>query len=291
MSVTINFLQVYSLVALLVHILGIINAAHAVMKVRSSRGAVAWTISLISLPWIAIPFYWIFGRSKFQGYSEAIRQVYLEDYQAERHAYNEILKYQAKLPEQLTNLNKLAGEFTGIPFTNNNGIELLIDGKQAFPKMLEAIANAQDYILLQSYIINDDELGNQFKDALIAKAKDGVKIKVLYDSLGSRKITRRYIKSLRQHNVSISSFRSTEGKGNRFQLKFRNHRKILVVDGQIGFVGGLNIGDEYLGKNPRFGYWRDTHLKIEGTIVKSLQETFLRDWYWATKEIPQDLGK
>ena len=286
MLLTLNAFHIYSLVVLFVHTLGIGNAAHAVMNVRSSRGAVAWAVALVSLPWLAIPLYWIFGRSKFQGYSEAIRQAYSKDYQTELHAYEEILKHKVKLPERLSNLEKLAHEFTGIPFTSNNSLELLLDGQQTFPKMLEAIANAQDYILLQSYIIHDDAIGNQFKDALIERTQNGVKVRVLYDGLGSKTLTHNYIKSLRQNNIEVNAFRSTEGRGNRFQINFRNHRKILVVDGKIGFIGGLNIGDEYLGRDPHFGYWRDTHLKVTGTIVKSLQETFLKDWYWATKEIP-----
>lgn len=287
MPITINWFSVYSIVSLLVHILGIANAAHAVMNVRSSRGAIAWAISLITFPWLAMPLYWIFGRSQFQGYSEAIRKVYLEHKALAHHAYEEIAKYQAKLPDELATVEKLVSSVNDLPFTNNNAINLLIDGEQTFTEMLKAIAQATDYILLQSYIIHDDEIGNKFKDALIAKAKDGVRIYLIYDAIGSHDLNHSYIKSLRKNGIAVSSFRSTEGKGNRFQLNFRNHRKILVVDGHTGFMGGLNIGDEYLGKDPRFGSWRDTHLQLKGTSVKSLQRTFLRDWYWATKEYPE----
>ena len=298
---TINFLSIYSVISLVVHILGIANAAHAVMNVRSSRGAIAWGISLITFPWVAIPLYWILGRSRFQGYSEAIRKVYLEHQKLVHYAYNEILEFKAQLPDKLASLEKLAIKFSDLPFTSNNAIKLLIDGEQTFSQMLSAIAEAQHYILLQSYIINNDEIGNKFKEALIAKAKEGIRIYLLYDALGSRKLDRAYLKSLRQNGIEVSSFRSTQssagrgsggcfelakGKGNRFQLNFRNHRKILIVDGHTGFVGGLNIGDEYLGKDPHFGSWRDTHVKLQGPTVKSLQRIFLRDWYWATKEYP-----
>ena len=284
MPITINWFSIYGTVSLVVHILGIANAAHAVMNVRSSRGAIAWAISLITFPWLAIPLYWIFGRSRFQGYSEAIRQVYQQHEDTVGRAYDEILEFKVELPDRLASVEKLISSISDLTFTNNNTIALLIDGKQTFSQMLKEIDKAQDYILLQSYIINDDEIGNKFKDTLIAKAKEGVRIYVIYDEIGSNKMTRAYVKSLRQNGIAVSSFRSTKGKGNRFQLNFRNHRKIIVVDGRIGFVGGLNIGDEYLGKDPRFGSWRDTHLKIEGTTVKSLQGTFLKDWYWATKE-------
>ena len=284
MPITINLLFLYSIIPLVVHILGIVHAAHAVMNVRSSRGAIAWGISLITFPWLAIPLYWIFGRSKFQGYSEAIRRVFCQHQDLVHYAYDEILEFKVELPANLTTIEKLAGRISDLPFTNNNALELLIDGKQTFTQMLKAIAKAEHYILLQSYIIHDDEIGNRFKDALIAKAREGVRIYLLYDAIGSHKLNRTYLNSLRQHGIAVSNFRSTRGRGNRFQLNFRNHRKILVVDGHVGFVGGLNIGDEYLGKDPHFGSWRDTHLKVEGTIVKSLQRTFLKDWYWATRE-------
>ena len=284
---TINWFSLYGIVSLVVHILGIVNAAHAVMNVSSSRGAIAWAISLITFPWLAVPLYWIFGRSQFHGYSEAIRKVYRQHKNLAHHAYEEIAKYKAELPDELATVEKLVSSISDLPFTNNNALELLIDGKQTFSQMLEAIAIARDYILLQSYIIHDDEIGNKFKNALITKANEGVRIYLLYDGLGSHDLSRSYIKSLRRHGIAVSGFRSTKGKGNRFQLNFRNHRKILVVDGHTGFVGGLNIGDEYLGKDPHFGHWRDTHLKLQGTTVKYLQRTFLRDWYWATKDYPK----
>ncbi|PSB09385.1 cardiolipin synthase [Pleurocapsa sp. CCALA 161] len=284
MPITINFLSIYGIVSLVVHIVGIANAAHAVMNVRSSRGAIAWAISLVTFPWLAIPLYWILGKTRFRGYSKAMRRVYLQHQESMHYAYDEISEFKAELPAQLAAVEKLVTNIDDLAFTNNNAIKLLIDGKQTFSQMLKAIAQAQDYILLQSYIIHDDEIGNKFKDALITKAQAGVRIYLIYDALGSRKLNRTYLNSLRQNGIAVSSFRSSKGKGNRFQLNFRNHRKILVVDGHTGFVGGLNIGDEYLGKDPHFGSWRDTHLKIEGTNVKSLQRTFLRDWYWATKE-------
>ena len=206
---TIN-LSIYSVVSLVVHILGSANAAHAVMNVRSSRGVIAWAISLITFPWVAIPLYWILGRSKFQGYSEAIRKVYLEHQDLAHYAYDEILEFEATLPDKLATLEKLAIKFSDLPFTSNNAIKLLIDGEQTFSQMLKAIAEAQHYILLQSYIINNDEIGNKFKEALIAKAKLGVRIYLLYDALGSRKLARTYLKTLRQNGVEVSSFRSTQ---------------------------------------------------------------------------------
>jgi cardiolipin synthase A/B len=283
----INIVSIFSVATIIVHCLGIVSAAHAVMMVRSSRGAIAWSISLITFPWLALPLYWTLGKNKFQEYAKVLQNAYLEHHKLVSQAYGAILEFKAVLPAKFSVLERLAVVFTPLPFTVGNEIQLLVDGQQTYREMLEAIAEAQDYILLQSYIINNDRIGNELKQALIVKAKQGVKIYLLYDKIGSRKLSRNYLKSLTHHGIRVGGFGSTPRKGNRFQINFRNHRKILIVDGKIAFMGGLNIGDEYLGKDPRFGSWRDTHLKIRGAAVQCLQSVFLGDWYWVTKEIPQ----
>jgi cardiolipin synthase A/B len=287
MLARINVVSIYTVAIIIVHCLGIATAAHAVMVVRSSRGAIAWSISLITFPWLAIPLYLILGKNKFQGYAEALQMAYLEHHKLVSQVYDTILEFKAVLPAKFATLEKLVQVFTPLPFTVGNKVELLIDGQQTFGEMLNAIAQAKNYILLQSYIINNDRVGNDFKQALIAKAKQGVSISLLYDKIGSHKLPRTYLKSLRQNGIKVIGFGSTKGRGNRFKLNFRNHRKILIVDGKIAFMGGLNLGDEYLGKNPHLGSWRDTHLKIRGPAVQCLQSSFLGDWYWVTQEIPQ----
>lgn len=283
----IDIVSIFGIATIIVHCLGIVSAAHAVMVVRSSRGAIAWSISLITFPWLAIPLYWTLAKNKFQEYAQALQTAYLEHHTLVSQVYSTILEFKALLPAKFSVLERLAEVFTPLPFTVGNEIKLLIDGQQTYREMLGAIAEAQDYILLQSYIINNDRIGNEFKHALIIKAKQGVKVYLLYDKIGSRKLSRNYLKSLRNHGIRVSGFGSTPRKGNRFQINFRNHRKILIVDGKIAFMGGLNIGDEYLGKDPHFGSWRDTHLKIRGAAVQCLQSVFLGDWYWVIKEIPQ----
>ena len=279
--------SIYSAASVVVHGLGLLNAAHAVMKVRSSRGAIAWSIGLISLPWVTIPLYWTLGKNKFNGYSEMLNKVYTEHRETIHEAQQEILDFKVSLPPKFSSFEILADTFTSLPFTDNNGLSLLVDGKQTFGEMLGAISQAQDYILLQTYIIHDDEISNTFKDALTERAKQGVRVYLLYDGIGSHTLSLRYIQALEKYGVTVKSFRSSTGLASRFQINFRNHRKIIVVDGQIAFMGGFNIGDEYLGKDPKLGDWRDTHLKVRGTIVKSLQRSFLADWYWADKEIPE----
>ena len=282
MLVDSSVIAIFSAATVVVHALGIVHAAHAVMNVRSSQGTIAWAISLVTFPWLAIPLYWILGRTKFHGYAEGLRLVYAQHHQLVSETYDEIAKFKVALPDKLAPLQPLAEALTGLPFTSGNAAELLIDGEQTYEAMLRAIAQATNYILLQSYIVNDDQAGKEFKEALIARANQGVHIYFLYDEIGSNKLSRSYIKSLKRNGIQVSAFNTTKGRGNRFQLNFRNHRKILVVDGETAFVGGLNIGDEYLGKNPRLSPWRDTHMMMQGPSVQCLQSSFLRDWYWAT---------
>ncbi|MEO1393782.1 MAG: cardiolipin synthase [Cyanobacteria bacterium J06634_5] len=282
----INWFAIFSAISLFVHALGVVNAGHAVMNVKSSRSAIAWSMALISFPWVTIPLYWILGKRKFKGYSEALKIAYGEHQDIVRQAYDEILQFKAHLPPEFAALERLADRFTSLPFTTHNTLELLVDGEQTYASMLDAIAQAKTYILFQTYIIHDDDISNQFKDALIAKAQQGVRVYLLYDGLGSRTLPRRYIDALRESGVAVSSFRSSQGRGIRFQLNFRNHRKILIVDGETAFTGGLNIGDEYLGKDPNLGDWRDTHTKVVGPAVKCLQRTLLGDWYWAERDVP-----
>jgi cardiolipin synthase len=110
---------------------------------------------------------------------------------------------------------------------------------------------------------------------------------VLYDEIGCHALPRAWVEELRAAGAEVSPFGATQGRGNRFQLNFRNHRKIVVADGREAFIGGHNVGDEYLGKSPRFGYWRDTHIGIRGPAVQSVQLSFLMDWYWATRTLPE----
>jgi cardiolipin synthase len=272
------------LIALLAfgYVLGILNALHAVMKVRSSQSAIAWGISLITFPWIAIPFYWAFGKSRFQGYIAPYSQSYTRYQQRVSHAYASIFKFAVIPPLPLDSLAKLAHHLVGLPFTTGNTTQLLINAQQAYAAMLEAIQGAKHYILLQSYILRSDQIGNTFREVLIQKAQEGVQVYLLYDALGSQTLSNRYIQELSHHGIHVAAFRSSKGFAYRFQLNFRNHRKILIIDGQMGFMGGINIGDEYLGSNSQFGHWRDTHLQIQGAAVQCLQLSFLADWYWVT---------
>jgi len=139
---------------------------------------------------------------------------------------------------------------------------------------------------VQFFIIHDDGLGRRLQSLLLEKAAEGVEIFVLYDRIGSHALPASYVDKLRAGGVQIKAFATRGGWLNRFQVNFRNHRKIVVVDGVKGFVGGHNVGDEYIGLKPPLAPWRDTHVEIVGPVVASLQESFAEDWFWATRELP-----
>jgi len=269
-----------------VHGLGIFNAAHAVMTVKSSQGAIAWGIGLVTFPWISLPLYWVLGRAKFSGYSEAFRQAYDEQREVSIEAYTELQRFVVEPPEMFLGLNRLARSLTEVAFTSDNSIELLVDGEATFGAMLDAIAQAQSYLFLQTYILHADDIGKRFQQALLERARAGVRVYLLYDAIGSGGLPRDYLKTLRDGGVNVAAFRSTQGWRARFQINFRNHRKILIADGRTGFVGGLNIGDEYLGRSDRFGPWRDTHIRLCGPAVQCLQIAFMKDWYWSQRYVP-----
>jgi cardiolipin synthase len=276
---------VASLVALF-HAMGLASSIHAVMSTRTSQGAIAWAVSLNTFPYLAVPAYWVFGRSKFQGYVVARRNTDVRNDAIEEKAIETVAPY--RVPEaDSTEAVSAAEGLANMPVLSGNSVELLIDGDATFKSILEGIDAAKEYILVQFYIVHDDGLGRALKDRLIAKAKEGLRVYFLYDEIGSHALPNEYKQELRDAGVDIREFNTRKGQRNRFQLNFRNHRKIVVTDGQVVWVGGHNVGDEYLGKDPKFGHWRDTHVRIEGPAVLKAQISFMEDWYWATETFPE----
>ncbi|MCA9206866.1 MAG: cardiolipin synthase [Pirellulaceae bacterium] len=267
-------------------LLALLTAVHAVMQNRTAQGATAWVISLVTFPIVSLPLYWLFGRGKFQGYVNLRRAGDREL----REIVRKLLQY---APQFVVKAGGARTEFDAVnrlismPFTRANDARLLIDGEAAFGAMLDAIDRASDYVLLEFFIVHDDQLGRELAKRLRAAVARGVRVYFLYDEIGSHWISRRYLRDLTQAGVTIRAFNTIRGWRKWFQLNFRNHRKIVVADGRFAFVGGLNVGDEYMGRLRKFGNWRDTHLQIEGPAVQCVQMAFLEDWYWATGTVPE----
>lgn len=169
-------------------------------------------------------------------------------------------------------------------YTDDNEVEVYTDGKDYFAHLYEAMAKAKQFIHIQSYIIKDDELWQAIEELLEKKVKEGVEVRVLYDSMGCRKMSRKDWERIRSKGIEVGEFFPAFFKRLHLRINYRNHRKIVVIDGKAAYVGGFNIGKEYLGLDKKFGYWRDTHLKLEGASVVSLHIRFIQDWNYATKQ-------
>lgn len=273
---------------ILFHLLGLLSAFTAVMTARTSQGAIAWVISLITFPYLALPLYWFFGRSKFKGYTAARQKAEELVTQKLQNIVTHIEKYTPP-PSSLKTLEKASQQLAKMPYLNANEVTLLIDGEKTFETILEGIRDAQKYILLEFYIVRDDILGMQIQKALIKQANNGVKIYFLYDEIGSYNLSKEYIDTMRKAGIVVYDFHTQKGVKNRFQINFRNHRKIVIVDGKSAWIGGHNIGDEYLSKNKKFGHWRDTHIKITGPSAITIQKTFIEDWFWAADSLIENL--
>lgn len=272
----------------LFHGLGIIAAVHAILTVRTAQGALAWALSLFFMPYLTLLPYLIFGRSRFYAYIAARRQA-----DREMHLAMAALDWRPWVEETkvahdapVFRMLRALPHLGPMPCLTGNHVRLLIDGQAAFEAIFEAIAQARKVILIQFFIVRDDQLGRRLRDLLLQRAKDGVQIFMLYDRIGSHSLPRTYINSLRQGGIQIHAFPTRGTLINRFQLNFRNHRKVVVIDGQRGFLGGLNVGDEYLGQKPPLAPWRDTHAELQGAAVASLQESFAEDWFWACHQLP-----
>lgn len=168
--------------------------------------------------------------------------------------------------------------------TQDNKVEIFTDGREKFDALLHDIGNAKDHIHIQYYIFRLDSLGQEIYQAVLAKAKQGVKVRVLYDDTGSRSLRKRHFHELIELGGRVEAFFPSIFPLINPRMNYRNHRKIVVIDGRIGYIGGFNVGDEYLGLKKKFGYWRDTHLRIEGSSVHPLQTRFILDWNQASAE-------
>jgi cardiolipin synthase A/B len=165
-----------------------------------------------------------------------------------------------------------------------NEVVVLHDADRVFEEIEAAIQSAQSSIHLEYYIWQPDRTGTRLRDLLIEKARAGVKVRFLFDTLGSIWLTRRFLEPMRDAGIHVATFVPGRTLFERWSINLRSHRKIIIVDGRVGFTGGMNVGDEYLGQDPYFGYWRDTHLRLQGPVVLQLQEVFALDWMYATRE-------
>jgi cardiolipin synthase len=273
------------LVSVMFHAAGIYFAIQAVMISRTPQASIGWGLALVICPYVAIPLFLVFGESKFSGYTLAGQNRHEELDAGLRQAQRALTPFRSSFLSKYSDAERLGISLRGLPPTNGNACRLLIDGKETFRTIFQAIETARGYVIVQFYIVHDDGLGRELKDRLLAASRRGVRCWLLYDSVGSKGLTDAYLSELRDVGVSVQAFVTNRQFGRQFQINFRNHRKLVIVDGRVAFFGGLNAGDEYLGLGV-LGSWRDTHIQVEGPAVMALQVSFQEDWYYACKEVP-----
>ena len=278
------YANAFAIALLVAYVLAALSAARAILHTRTAQGSMAWVLALLLMPLLTVPLYWVFGRTKFHGYVTRRQQI---TERARKHltAIKGLDDFLEEPPGELRGLHALARRLGAGGFVRGNRLQLLVDGEATFEAMLERIASAERFVLIQFYIFRDDAIGRRFQQALIERARAGVTVCFLFDEVGSS-LTSAFLAELAGAGVKAHQFNPGR-KGSRFQINFRNHRKIVVVDGSTAYVGGLNVGDDYLGRYPKIGRWRDTHLRIDGPGAAQAQIAFFKDWYWATDELPK----
>lgn len=251
----------------------------------------AYLLLVIFLPLLGIFIYFSFGINyrKNKLYSKKI----IQDEKQEKLVLQQLDLYNTRNFDHLVshkdffNLMKMIYETDKSPLTSNNQVQLLSNGEEKFPEVLKALENAKHHIHIEYYIYEDDETGRSIEKILIQKAKEGVEVRFIYDDFGSSSIRKNLVKRLRENGVNAFPFYKIKLIKFANRLNYRNHRKIIVIDGKISFVGGINISDKY--DNSRSGnnlFWRDMHLKIEGDATAILQHIFIGDWnYCANKKL------
>lgn len=244
----------------------------------------AWLLVLILLPGIGFIFYLFVGKKLTRdkifdiNSQENIGMPELVQAQKEMLAEDEDLLSEKQASENAKEMASLFLESDESILTKGNKVELFTDGAKKFDSLIEDISKAEHHIHMIYYIIHNDKIGKRVLKALEERAAAGVEVLVIYDALGSRSLRPKFFKTLKKLGGKAEPFFGSKLPIINLRFNYRNHRKIVIIDGKIGYTGGFNVGDEYLGEYKKFGYWRDTHLKIQGNAVLALQTRFLMDW-------------
>lgn len=272
---SIKFQRLVFILNLLISFIAIIIAIKIILGKKYSDGKLIWLIVLLANPLAGIILYSILARDfkmntvKFE--RPLLRNNEYLDYEPyhNQEIDDEVFKYLHKNSKKSV-------------FVDNTKTTILTNGNNLFPLLRQKIQEAKETICMSYYIIQNDELANDFLNLLIEKAKEGVKVWLLYDYLGGKKINKQLIKELKKNKGEAVAFEKLDVSHFINALNYRYHRKITIIDGKYGFIGGMNLGKEYNHQSEKFGFWRDTHLMMEGEGVVSLANIFKKDWYYST---------
>lgn len=251
---------------------------------RNPIKTIAWILAVIFLPVIGIFWYLVFGQEFARKHLVSRRM----DNKLKKRPLEEMNTEEELLyPPQHRNLINLLRNMNQSQLLGGNSVEFFTTGSAKFDRLFQDLENAKHHIHLEYYILEEDELGYKLQQTLIRKAKEGVQIRIIYDSFGARNVRRRYFEEYRKNGIEIKPFLKLALPTLTSRLNYRNHRKIVVIDGKIGYVGGMNFSDRYV-KGLPWGIWRDTHIRIVGKGVQGLQSVFLIDWYFVSRTLLTD---
>lgn len=263
--------------------------AAIILERRNPAASAAWVTVIFMLPVAGIVLFFLLSQNisarKLYNLSE------FEEMKIDSSLENQINEIkngtyrfsteEGKLWQDMIHLNQLYGRAY---YSQNNSVEFITDGRQMFDTMMQDIMSARETINIMFFIVKNDETGRQFIDALTQKAREGVEVRLLLDSMGSRQINDRVLRDFLDAGGKRAYFFPRKLNLVNFDFNYRNHRKLAVIDGIIGYTGGFNIAREYLGLKKKFGYWRDTHIRITGQSVQDINARFILDWRTASKE-------
>jgi cardiolipin synthase len=263
----------------LLTVLGIVIVV--ISENRNPIKTVAWIMAVIFLPVVGIIWYMIFGQDVTKQHVIS-KRIYSR---LKRRPLSEVdTQEEFAIPQEHISLITLLKNLDHTPLLGGNEVKLFTDGQDKFDSLFADIANAKNHIHVEYYALMDDEIGKKFQEALIKKAREGLEIRIIYDSFGSRKAKKEYYEEYRKAGIETEPFLKLAFPVLTSRINYRNHRKIVVIDGRIGYVGGMNVADRYI-HGFEWGCWRDTHARIEGKGVQGLQSAFLLDWYFVSQTL------
>jgi cardiolipin synthase A/B len=277
------------IIPVLLIIINLIVAVKILLENRNPSKTAAYLLILLALPLIGLLIYFFFGENfrkrKIFGHKKVTdSRFYRTILESTTQKTEEILERRGHELGSKVQVARMIQNESIAGLCEHNDVTLLINGERKFPEVIKALESATHFIHLEYYIYEDDKIGNQIKDLLIRKSKEGVTVRFLYDDFGAREIRKQFVREMQAAGIETSPFYKTRFVSMANRINYRNHRKIIIVDGRISFVGGINVSDRYINdtKNQNPYYWRDTHLMIEGEGTHYLQYIFLLDWEFAT---------
>lgn len=256
---------------------------------RNPTATLVWLLLLVFVPLLGFILYLLLGqdlRKKKLFYLKKEEEKHIDHLisQQDRELHSNQLVFKDPHIGSYRDIIHLHLKSDQALFTQDNQVEIFTEGEQLFQAMMKSIGQASHYIHMEYYIIRDDSLGRAIVDLLSHKAREGVEVKLLYDGMGCIRLPRGFFRPLQEAGGEVASFFPPFVPYINVRIDYRNHRKICLVDGQEGYVGGFNVGNEYRGLSKKFGRWRDTHLRIQGSALDGLQKRFLMDWRFASHQ-------